>query len=143
MSDEHTDEIAELLGCKTRGIEIVARPTDAQLRDAAAALRHAARWLAVSRARTAAVTLCEYVGEYVGDPRWQRERALYVSTQAVRERDDELGPARWRALALCTLVEEVDRLCGPADVLQRPELTRDSRGSGTATCWRATNRCRS
>jgi hypothetical protein len=125
MSDEHTDEIAELLRCKTRGIEIVVRPTDAQLRDAAAALRHAARWLAVSPARTAAVTFCEYVEEYVGDPRWQRERALYVSTQAVRARADELGPARWRARALCALVEDLlrgDEIDQRLDAIERYQL---------------------
>jgi len=41
--DGHTDAIGAMLRCRTRAIEIVARPTNAQLRDASGALWHAAR----------------------------------------------------------------------------------------------------
>ena len=94
---EHEDGLLAELRSRTAGFEIVEQPTDEQLRIAAAELRHAARWLEVSRGRTAAVTLCEYVDEHVADPRWQRGRALYVSREALLARLDELGPARARA----------------------------------------------
>ena len=82
------------------GFEIVEQPTDEQLSIAAAELRHAARWLDVSRGRTAAVTLCEYVDEQVADPRWQRGRALYVSREATYEISDRVSPPAWWARPL-------------------------------------------
>ena len=122
---EHEDGLLAELRSRTAGFEIVEQPTDEQLSIAAAELRHAARWLEVSRGRTAAVTLCEYVDEHVADPRWQRGSALFVSREALLARLDELGPARARARRLCRLVEHLlrgDEIDQRLDAIERYQL---------------------
>ena len=104
---EHEDGLLAELRSRTAEFEIVEQPTDEQLRTAAAELRHAARWLKVSRGRTGAVTVCYYVDEHVADPRWQRCRALLVSREALLASLDELGPGGARARRLCRLVEHL------------------------------------
>jgi hypothetical protein len=126
MTDRPADAaLAALLRTRTGDVEIVARPSDAQLLKAAGELRHAAGWLSVMPARTAALSLCELVAEYVSDPCWKREEALYLSKEAFAAAADDLGPARGRGRRLQQLVEDLlrgDEIDQRLDAIERYRL---------------------
>ena len=121
---EHEDGLLAELRSRTAGFEIVEQPTDEQLRIAAAELRHAARWLEVSRGRTAAVTLCEYVDEHVADPRCEPSwapRGLVAAQglpdEAAATRDEQrTRPPGGRRHTVADLIRDRQEVCQGASV---------------------------